>query len=324
MIDVVAIGELLIDFTPAGFSQQGNVIFERNPGGAPANVLAAVTKLGGSGAFIGTVGNDQFGNYLKGVLEENNIQTKGLNFSKEADTTLAFVHLDEKGDRSFSFYRRPGADTMLSEEDIDFSIIDNAKVFHFGSLSMTTEPSRNATLKAVEYAKKNGCIISYDPNYRPMLWENEGLARQWMAKGIKYADILKLSDIELEIITGTTDMKKGCEVLISKGVKLIAVTLGANGCYYKFSQGDGQIATYDTKVIDTTGAGDAFLGGLLYKIRDLGKDVKALNQEEIIQMIDFANAVGALCASKRGAIPAMPSLEEVDFCVKHIPKLHLS
>lgn len=321
MFDVVALGELLIDFTPAGNSPAGNELFERNPGGAPANVLAAVSKLGGSSAFIGKVGNDQFGHFLQGVLNKNNIETKGLKFSDEFNTTLAFVHLNEKGDRSFSFYRKPGADTMLEEGDLEYSLIDEARIFHFGSLSMTDEPSKSATIKAVEYAKKKGKIISYDPNWRPPLWKDEKAAKEGMLIGLQYADILKISEEEQEFLTGEKDLIAGSKILFDLGIKLIIVTLGPKGCFYRYKAGTGHLNTYDTKVTDTTGAGDAFLGGLLYNISKIRTDISDTDRSEIESILDFSNAVGAICASKRGAIPAMPSYEEVMKCISSIPKL---
>ena len=321
MYDVVALGELLIDFTPAGLSPAGNVLFERNPGGAPANVLSAVSKLGGSAAFIGKVGNDQFGHFLQQVLHASKIETKGLRFSEMVNTTLAFVHLDESGDRSFSFYRKPGADTMLEEKDLDDGLIVQGYIFHFGSLSMTNEPSRSATLKAVEYAKSRGKIISYDPNWRPLLWDNARAAKEGMLLGFKYADVVKLSEIELELLTGDSDLYLGSQNLLDKGVKLVIVTLGPKGCFYRHHSGSGLLRTYDTKVIDTTGAGDAFLGGLLYQLSRKRCTLDQLKPEVIDEMLDFSNAVGALCASGRGAIPSMPSIEDVQRCIKEIPKL---
>lgn len=323
MCDIVALGELLIDFTPAGISATGNELFERNPGGAPANVLAAVTKLGGSGAFIGKVGDDQFGHFLKATLDGRGICTDGLKLSKEANTTLAFVHLDSNGDRSFSFYRKQGADTMLEESDIDYDLIDNTSIFHFGSLSMTDEPARTVTFKAVEYAKARGKTISYDPNWRPLLWKDNETAHKWMLSGFKYADIVKLSGEELEFLMGTSDLERGSEELLKMGIKLVVITLGPRGCFYRCADGSGYIKTYDTKVVDTTGAGDAFFGGTLYRISRSSEPLNALKRHTVEEILDFANAVGSMCAAKKGAIPAMPSMEEVEACRRNIPKLEL-
>ncbi|HHY46140.1 MAG TPA: carbohydrate kinase [Firmicutes bacterium] len=321
MFDVVALGELLIDFTPAGYSASGNVLFERNPGGAPANVLVALTMLGGKGAFIGKVGDDQFGHFLKGVLGERGIDTRGLRFSSEANTTLAFVHLDERGDRSFSFYRNPGADTLLRAEEVDFGLVDEARIFHFGSLSMTHEPARSATLAAVKYAKESGKIVSYDPNWRPPLWQDDAAAREGMSLGLKFADVLKLSEAELGFITGEPDLDRGSKKLLEMGISLVVVTLGPKGCYYRCPSGTGQLPTYDTRVVDTTGAGDAFMGALLFHISRMEYSLQELDRPEVERMLDFSNAAGALCASKKGGIPAMPTIDEVVSCMRNVPKL---
>ena len=322
IFDVVALGELLIDFTPTGNSSSNNLCFERNPGGAPANVLTAVSKLGVKCAFIGKVGNDQFGKYLKSVLEDNHIDARGLSFSEKVNTTLAFVHLDKSGDRSFSFYRSPGADLMLSPEDLKLDVVKDCKIFHFGSLSMTNEPARSATLKAAQYAKSEGKIISYDPNWRPLLWENDMAARSGMLLGLEYADILKISETEMEFLTGESNLENGSKILFDKGIKLVLVTLGPKGCFYRCGEGCGHLNTYDTKVVDTTGAGDAFLGGLLYQISRRELPLVEINKTMMSSIIDFSNAVGALCASKRGAIPAMPSLSDVVDCMKKFQKIN--
>jgi len=323
MIDVVALGELLIDFTPAGASAAGNALFERNPGGAPANVLAAVTRLGGTGAFIGKVGEDAFGHYLKTVLDGIGVDSRGLRFTKEADTTLAFVHLDAQGDRSFSFYRRPGADTMLRIQEVDTTLIDETRIFHFGSLSLTDEPARRATLATAASAKSKGALVSYDPNWRPPLWESEAAAKSGMLSGLPFADVLKVSEVELEFLTGEKDLEVGSRRLFTGDVKLVLVTLGPKGCYFRCAKGTGLVPTYDVRVVDTTGAGDAFLGGLLVRLARTGRKFADLSLEEIEEIVDFANAVGSLCTTKRGAIPAMPSLEEVEACRTGVPKLQV-
>lgn len=310
-MDVVALGELLIDFTPGGPSPGGNELFERNPGGAPANVLAALSRLGGKGGFIGKVGDDQFGHYLMSVLGENRIDTRGLVFSQEANTTLAFVHLEGDGERNFSFYRKPGADIMLRGEEVDLASIDDARIFHFGSLSMTNEPARGATLKALEYAKANKKIISYDPNWRPPLWESHRAAKAGMALGLPYADIIKISEEELEFLTGESDLHKGTGFLRDMGITMILVTLGAKGCFYRYPKGVGHVKGFNVNAVDTTGAGDAFFGGFLYHISKIDMPLGDLDRDRLEEIIWFANAVGAICVTKKGAIPAMPSMAEV-------------
>lgn len=311
MFDVTALGELLIDFAPAGYSKGKNLLFERNPGGAPANVLVAISRLGGRDAFIGKVGRDQFGYFLKNVLDQNGINTEGIRFSKEANTTLTFVQLDEKGDRVFDFYRKPGADTMLKEEEIDYDIIKNSKIFHFGSLSMTDEPSKSATLKAVEYAKEAGLTVSYDPNLRLSLWKDETHAKKEISRGLKYTDILKVSEDELSFLTDKEDPEEGSMELYEMGIKLIAVTLGSRGCYYRCKNGSGYIGSYDVHAIDTTGAGDAFMGALLYRLCRLGKNPDDIGKDEIEGIADFCCAVAALSTTKKGGIPSMPCMEKV-------------
>jgi fructokinase len=312
MFDVIALGEVLIDFTPVGKSETGEIRFEQNPGGAPANVLCALAKLGKRTAFIGKVGNDQFGHYLNSVLQKNKINTDGVVFTEDINTTLAFVHLNDQGDRSFSFYRNPGADMLLHESELDLAMIENSRIFHFGSISMTHEPSASATLKAVSFAKENGLLISYDPNLRVNLWSDLKHAKNMIEMGLKYADILKISEEELEFITGTKDLTKGSEYIFSHfSTKLIFVTLGSKGCFYRLGHETGKCSGYEIESIDTTGAGDAFLAGVLYQIIEKNKVITDLSLIDVEQMVSFANAVGALATTKKGAIPAMPTLEEI-------------
>lgn len=313
-LDVVALGELLIDFTPHGVSDQGQPLFERNPGGAPANVLAALAKLGRSTAFIGAVGEDAFGRYLEDVLAQSGIGTDDLKFTLEAKTTLAFVHLDASGDRSFSFYRLPGADHMLRAEDVNREQIDAAKIFHYGSISMTHEPSRTATLETAAYARSKGLLISYDPNLRLSLWENEEVAKERIREGLQYADVVKLSEEELLFLTGTNDLEAGTKQLLEKFplLRLLLVTLGADGSYCRAGDVTASHSGYKVEVQDTTGAGDAFLGGILFTL--LNKSEVAQNDwnaEQLVSMLAFANAMGALAATGKGAIPSMPKLEAV-------------
>lgn len=313
MTDVTALGELLIDFTPASNSESGNALFERNPGGAPANVLAALAKLGHNTSFIGKVGDDQFGHYLKSALENAGVDTGGLVFSNETNTTLAFVHLDNSGDRSFSFYRNPGADMLLKPDEVNLELIRDSKVFHFGSISMTHEPSAAATLKAVHFAKEEGLLISYDPNLRKPLWESLNRAKTVITDSLKYVDILKISEEELEFICGTNDLEKGSKMFYdSFGIGGVFITLGARGCFFRRGRDTGWVKGYNVKAIDTTGAGDAFLGGVLNQILSMKNPLSELTFGELESMVRFANTVGALATTRIGAIPAMPSIKEVE------------
>lgn len=320
-MDVVALGELLIDFTPAGVSPQGQQLFEQNPGGAPANVLAALAKLGCTTAFIGTVGNDAFGIYLKETLYTAGINVKQLRFTDEAPTTLAFVHLDDSGDRSFTFYRKPGADQLLRSEGIDFTALSAAKVFHFGSLSMTIESSRQATLQAAAYARKNNVLVSYDPNLRLSLWRDAVHAKEAILQGMQYSDIVKLSEEELLFLTGTEHIEQGSRLLLEEfsNIKLLLVTFGAAGsyCMTRASSSNHEMsakhAGFKVNAVDTTGAGDAFFGGILYWLLTNGNLVELQwSEEQLHNMLMFANAMGALTAMGKGAIPSLPTLDQVE------------
>ncbi|MGM0874710.1 MAG: PfkB family carbohydrate kinase [Bacillota bacterium] len=313
MYGVTALGELLIDFTPSGYSEIGHVLFETNPGGAPANVLAALSKLNIKTSFIGKVGNDHFGHLLKIQLKENDIDTSNLLFSENVNTTLAFVHLDQTGDRSFHFYREPGADIKLQKEEINEELIQHSKIFHFGSLSMTHEPAATATFTALHYAKKHNLMISYDPNLRIPLWDSLERAKEMIEKGLKYADIVKLSEEELEFLTGYDDVVKGTEVIQKQyHCSLIFVTLGSKGCFYRSKNGSGKTEGFKVDVVDTTGAGDAFVGGALYKILESNKHVNMLSTVELDEVATFANAVGALATINKGGIPSMPTKEQIE------------
>jgi len=319
MYYVTALGELLIDFTSISNPDKANLCFEQNPGGAPANLAACISKLGGKTAFIGKVGKDMFGSFLSEVLNKHGIDTSGLKYSEEHNTTLAFVKCDNKGERSFTFYRNPGADTSLSSSEIEFKLIDSSKVFHFGSLSMTDEPAKTATLKALEYAKSKNLIISYDPNLRLALWKSKDHALKEIISVLSMVDILKVSEEELEFITGMGDNEKGTEFLFKKyKISLILVTRGDKGCYYRFGDITGSKPAFkNIKVIDTTGAGDAFLGGFLYYIISKGiSKIDDIDKAMLERSIVFANAVAAICTTRRGGIPAMPSINEVNDLIK--------
>lgn len=310
--DVVALGELLIDFTPAGVSDQGAALLARNAGGAPANVLAMLAILGKRTAFIGKVGQDSFGRFLKASLESSAIDTSGLIVSEDFPTTLAFVSLDEKGDRSFDFYRNGSADIMLRRSEVPEELLKNCRLFHFGSVSMTAEPARDATLYAAQRAREFGKLVSYDPNFRPALWSDRDEAKRVMRSGLMYADVVKVSDDEVELLTGCSDFLSGAKALVDRGAKLSFVTAGEQGTWYASSfGGEGHIPSVRVRTVDTTGAGDTFLGALLSGLLDCGKVLECLSDEELQNIIRFANVAGALCTTGRGAIASMPKKEQI-------------
>ena len=313
MIDIVAIGELLIDFTYHGRSENGTRLFEQNPGGAPANMLCAASNLGLSTAFIGKVGKDMHGDYLRRVLEEKGVATGGLISAEDVFTTLAFVELSETGERKFSFARKPGADTCLSECEVKYELAEVCRIFHFGSLSLTNEPSRSATIEAVKAAKKAGAIISYDPNYRAPLWKSESEAAEVMQSVLHFADIVKISDEEVELITGESSFEAAAGSLFQKGISCAVVTLGSNGAYTASKDASVLVPILDpyVPVVDTTGAGDAFWGGFLYKLIVSGLRPNELGKAQLRDFTEFANAVASLCIQKRGGIPSMPTISMV-------------
>lgn len=311
MYDVTALGELLIDFTPSGISEGGQRLFEQNPGGAPANVLAALNKCGLKTAFLGKVGNDMHGRFLQETLEQAGIDCKGLIVDDSVFTTLAFVALNDKGERSFSFARKPGADTMLRPEELDLQILQNSRVFHVGSLSLTDEPVKSATHFALKTAKENGSIISYDPNYRAPLWNSKEDAVREMRSVLEYVDVMKISDEETSLLTPESAPEKAASYLIQHGVPLVAVTLGAEGAYVCTKEGGQVVPGFSSKVVDTTGAGDSFWGGFLYQLVDSGKKPCDVTLSEAVEFARFGNAVASLCVEKRGGIPGIPVLEDV-------------
>lgn len=311
MFDVVALGELLVDFTPAGISESGNVLFERNPGGAPANVVACLAKLGRRTGLIGKVGDDDFGRFLRQVLIDKGVSPQGLLLDPKEQTTLAFVHLQPDGERSFSFYRKPGADTRLRPEEIAQELLDT-RIFHFGSLSLTAEPARSATKAALRLVRDKNILVSYDPNLRPPLWPSLDEARGEMLDVMHMADLVKISLEELGFLTGSTDLEGASQSLQQDyDLKMLLVTLGKDGCYYRLGDLCGHVPGFKVRSIDATGAGDAFLGAMLFQIVRLDKDLAAWTADDLVASIRFANATGALATTKKGAIPAMPSLHEI-------------
>jgi fructokinase len=310
MYDVTAMGELLIDFTPCGTSEAGRTLFEQNPGGAPANVLVAMSKLGLKTAFIGKVGEDMHGELLKQTLINNGVETKGLIEDPEVFTTLAFVQLKD-GERSFSFARKPGADTQIRADEVNMDILNQTRIFHFGSLSLTNEPARSATIYAVEQAKKAGALISYDPNYRAPLWPSQEAAEQEMRSVIKYVDIMKVSDEETKLLTGVEDPYEAAQILLDQGVKCVVITMGKDGAMLRTERFTVKEPSQTRKVVDTTGAGDSFWGGLLSRFAEEKVSPEELTQQQASDFIRFANIVAGLCVEKRGAIPAMPNRDDV-------------
>ena len=308
--DVIALGELLIDFTMNGQSEQGNNMFEACPGGAPCNVLALLNKMGKKTAFIGKVGKDQFGALLRDTITEAGIDASNLMVDENVNTTLAFVHTFPDGDREFSFYRNPGADMMLTADEVNPEVVKDTKVFHFGTLSMTHEGVREATKKAVETAKANGCLVSFDPNLRPPLWSSLDLAKEQMEYGFGKCDILKISDNEIQFVSGKEDYDEGIAYLQETyNIPLILLTMGKDGsrAYYKGMRAERP--GFSVKAIETTGAGDTFCGSSLNYLVD--HDFENLTEEQLGEMLTFANAAAALVTTKKGAIKAMPVKEEV-------------
>lgn len=309
--DVVAMGELLIDFAMNGQSEQGNNCFEACPGGAPCNVLAMLGKLGRKTAFLGKVGEDQFGKLLKETIEEVGVDTTGLRMDQEIPTTLAFVHTFPDGDRDFSFYRKPGADMMLREEEVDYDVIRQAKIFHFGTLSMTDEPVRSATKKALEVAKEAGCLISLDPNLRPPLWKSLDEAKRMMEYGFRYCDILKISDNEIQFVSGKEDYDEGIRYLQETyHIPLIFLTMGKDGSRAYYKGMCVEKTGYRVDTVETTGAGDTFCGSALNGVLERGID--NLTEKDLTEILDFANAAAAIVTTKKGAIRSMPEQEEVE------------
>lgn len=311
MYDIVSLGELLIDFTESGVSPAGMRLFEQNAGGAVANLLCAASQCGASTAFIGKVGRDMHGAFLKQALLGAGVDTRALIETDDVFTTLAFVALKPNGEREFSFARKPGADTQLRPDELDRELLQHTRVFHTGSLSLTQEPSRSSTYEAIDLAKSAGAVISYDPNYRASLWGSRDEAVRFMRSLIVTADIMKVSDEELPLLTGETDPVKAADALLDQGVRVIAVTLGAKGAYVRVGSEGRIVPTFPGKVVDTTGAGDSFFGGFLYRYLSSGKPLKQITIDDAADYARFGNATATLCVGRRGGIPAMPKLNEI-------------
>lgn len=312
MMDVVALGELLIDFTALGSDAQGYPTLAAHPGGAPANFLAAVAKLGGSAGFLGKVGDDPFGHLLRKTLQEAGIDTRGLITDPTVFTTLAFVTLDSRGDRDFSFARKPGADTGLAFEELELSLIDEAKVFHFGTLSLTHEPARTATQKAVAYAREKGKLISFDPNLRLPLWTSAEAAREQILWGLTQADLVKLSREEGEFLFDLSPEHCARHILKDYGCKLVYVTCGEEGCWFDNGAARGmEPGLQGITPIDTTGAGDIFGGCALRSLLQTGLAPEALTEASLRRLVRFANTAAGLSTTRPGGLSSVPSLDEI-------------
>ncbi len=314
MFDLVSMGELLIDFTPRGISAAGNPLFEQNPGGGPANLACAAAKMGCKVSFIGKVGNDVMGSFLKRTLVQNQVDTRNLLQDAQYKTTLAFVHLDESGDRSFSFYRENGADTMLRFSEIDLSLLKNCRYFFFSSVLMAQGASRETSFQVARYVKSEGIPVIFDPNLRFNLWNSAEDAKSCICRALAYADIVKVSEEELVFLTGENDCKKATEILMNRyPVAAVFATLGAKGCYARTAAGRSAYHPgFAVHTVDTTAAGDSFTGGLVRCLSKSEKPIAQYSEGELKEAIRFANAVGALTTTKPGAISAMPGLHDVE------------
>ena len=309
--DVTALGELLIDFTENGTSEQGNPLFEANPGGAVCNVLSMLCRMGKKTAYIGKVGNDMFGKQLKSAIEEVGIDAKGLVIDQEVNTTLAFVHTYPGGDRDFSFYRNPGADMMLRKEEVLSSLIKDSRVFHFGTLSSTHDICREATRYAAELAKESGCIVTFDPNLRPPLWKDLNRAKDEIFYGMSKCDVMKISDNEVEFLFGTTDYDKGAALIEEKyHIPLLCITQGGEGSNVYYEGRKVFAAPFlNAATIETTGVGDTFCASVINFVLENG--LTGLTDDQLLSMLTFANAAASLVTTRKGALRVMPSRQEV-------------
>ena len=311
MYDIVSLGELLIDFTESGTSPAGQRLFEQNPGGAVTNLLCAASQCGSATGFIGKVGRDMHGAFLKQAMVDAGVDMHALIEAEDVFTTLAFVALKPSGEREFSFARKPGADTQLRVDELDRAMLTNTRIFHTGSLSLTQEPSRSATYEAIDIAKAAGAVISYDPNYRASLWSGKDEAIRFMRSLIATADIMKVSDEELPLLTDETDLAKASDALLDQGVKIAAITLGSEGAYIRVGKESRLVPGFRANAVDTTGAGDSFFGGFLYRFLTSGKTLRQVTIDDAADYARFGNATASLCVERRGGIPAMPKLAEV-------------
>ena len=313
MYDVISLGELLIDFATLSTDETGYPTMVAHPGGAPANYLAAVAKFGGKAGFIGKIGTDTFGKLLLGTLKGAGIETKGIVACDDYFTTLAFVTFDAQGDREFSFARKPGADTQLRFDEVDLTLIDETRVFHFGTLSLTDEPARETTYRTVEYARSKGKLISFDPNLRKPLWKDLSEAKTQMLWGLAHSDVVKISDEEVEFLFDLGVREGAKYILDHYPVRLLFVTCGADGCWFQNKLACGQVdGMHDIKVIDTTGAGDIFGGSAMWKLLQSGKKPEDLAYDELQDIVSFACKSAGLSTTRSGGITSIPELSEIE------------
>jgi fructokinase len=312
-MDIVTLGELLIDMFPAEIGRRLVEVsaFNPKPGGAPANVAVAAKRLGSDSAFIGKVGDDAFGHFLVDTLAGEGVETKGMRLDEEARTTLVFIALIDENTPEFVFYRNPGADMMLKAEELDRELLENTKVFHFGSISLINEPSRNATFEALRLAHEAGALISFDVNYRPNLWPNPNDAYTMMMTMLPQVDLVKVNEGELELLSGSSALEAGSHALLQHGLTLCVVTLGPEGSFFNTTEGHRHVPGFNVKTVDAVGCGDAFTAGLLTQLVSDGNWRDKLSPDTLNQILRYANAVGALTATKQGVIPALPAAEEV-------------
>lgn len=321
MFDCVAMGELMVDFTPAGISEEGRQLYERNAGGAPASVSACVARLGKTSAYISKVGRDSMGEFLKSTLEGFKVNTESIKTTNYYPTSMSFVSFDEEGGRSYEYYRGSAADLMVTGSEVNTDIIKTAKVFAFGSDLLANEPSGGATLAAAECASQSGCVVCFDPNLRLGRWKREIEAKDAIARALQFVDVLKLSESELVFLTGEIGIHGGAlKLLKDYNLKAVIVTMGEHGAYCLTLSYEITVPAYAISVADTTGAGDAFMGGFIYKLLEYGKDPDKLGIAEMMICLDFANAVGSMTTTRLGAMTGLPQIEEVYECMRNTPK----
>jgi fructokinase len=313
-MQILCLGELLIDMFPAEVGRGMTEVssFRPKPGGAPANAAVAAARLGAQSGFIGKVGEDIFGRYLEGVLKQEGVDTRGMRFDTQARTTLVFIAMPDVNTAEFIFYRNPGADMLLSPEELDTALLQETQCLHFGSLSLIDEPIRSATLRAIEIARAAGAMISFDVNYRPALWQSQEAARLRMLETIPQVDLVKVNDTELALLTGSDDLDPASRSLLRKGPKLCVVTLGAKGSFFQTGQDSEFIPGYEVETVDATGCGDAFIASLLFQLVKDGKMLADLSPARLSGALNYANAVGALTSLTQGVIPALPYAHQVE------------